>query len=132
MFRKTLNPKKLSLLLLLAGALISCNRTGQKEEVSVDDFEVETNIFDDINTAKKIFYSLPSPLETATLIKSAGAEYNEELLNKTANADNYTTIKKRALNLGIYTTDLSYASLFEQSQTSLNYMNASKKMAWKE
>jgi hypothetical protein len=34
-----------------------------------------------------------------------------------------------ALNLGIYTTDLSFASLFDQTQASINYMNAAKKMA---
>ncbi len=34
-----------------------------------------------------------------------------------------------ALNLGIYTTDLSFASLFDQTQTSIRYMNAAKRMA---
>ncbi len=34
-----------------------------------------------------------------------------------------------ALNLGIYSTDLSYASLFDQTQATLNYINAAKKMA---
>lgn len=34
-----------------------------------------------------------------------------------------------ALNLGIYTTDLSFASLFDQTQTSIQYMNAAKRMA---
>jgi hypothetical protein len=34
-----------------------------------------------------------------------------------------------ALNLGIYTTDLSFASLFEQTQTSLDYMSAARAMA---
>jgi hypothetical protein len=114
----------------VALAIFSCNRSGsQKGELSVDDFSVDADIFEDISTAKKIFYSLPSPLETAMLIKTAGADYNEQLLNPLENADNYTTNKKKALNLGIYTTDLSYASLFDQPQTSINYMNAAKKMA---
>jgi len=34
-----------------------------------------------------------------------------------------------ALNLGIYTTDLSYASLFDQTQITLNYIEVAKKMA---
>jgi hypothetical protein len=34
-----------------------------------------------------------------------------------------------ALNLGIYTTDLSFCSLFDQTQTSLNYMDATRKLA---
>ena len=34
-----------------------------------------------------------------------------------------------AVNLGIYSTNLSYASLFDQTQATLNYINAAKKMA---
>jgi hypothetical protein len=33
------------------------------------------------------------------------------------------------LNLGIYTTDLSFACLFDQAQTSLKYMNVTKQLA---
>ena len=100
-----------------------------KDGVALQDFISEDDIFSDIDKAKKIFYSLPSPLETAMLIKSAGAEYDEELLNSLNNTDKYTTSKSLALNLGIYTTDLSFASLFDQTQTSISYMEAAKKMA---
>jgi hypothetical protein len=41
----------------------------------------------------------------------------------------YVTNKAKALNLGIYTCDLSFASLYEQTQLLLDYMNAAKKMA---
>jgi len=62
------------------------------------------------------------------LIKTAGATYNEKLLNPLSNLSNYTTSKSMALNLGIYTTDLSFASLFDQTQTAINYMQAAKKI----
>ena len=101
----------------------------KQKEVNPEDFLTEDDIFDDISKAKKIFYSLPSPLETAMLIKSAGAEYDEQLLNPVSRANNYTSSKSLALNLGIYTTDLSFASLFDQTQTSIKYMEAARKMA---
>lgn len=91
--------------------------------------ELDDDLVEKINTAKRIFYSLPSPLETAMLIKNANASYDEKLLNPVTNADNYNTNLEMALNLGIYSTDLSYASLFDQSQATLNYINAAKKMA---
>lgn len=119
-------------LVLLAYSLsTSCKPDGKKssQDVNIEDFVTEDDIFDDIDKAKKIFYSLPSPLETAMLIKSAGAEYDEELLNSLDNVNKYTTSKALALNLGIYTTDLSFASLFDQTQTSINYMEASRVMA---
>ena len=104
----------------------SCNKQAANQDVNV---EVDQSVVDDINQAKKIFYSLPSPLETAMLIKTAGATYNEKLLNPLSSASSYTTNRSMALNLGIYTTDLSFASLFDQTQTSINYMQAAKKMA---
>jgi hypothetical protein len=110
----------------------SCKSDGSKsgnEDINLDEYITDDAIFDDINKAKKIFYSLPSPLETAMLIKTAGATYNEELLNPLANADKYSTNRALALNLGTYTTDLSFASLFDQTQASIDYMQASKKMA---
>jgi exonuclease III len=104
----------------------SCSKGNTNQDVNV---EVDNEVMNDINQAKKIFYSLPSPLETAMLIKTAGATYNEKLLNPIGNASGYTTNRSMALNLGIYTTDLSFASLFDQTQTSINYMQTAKKMA---
>jgi hypothetical protein len=98
-------------------------------EVAVDTTGLEQGIFEDISNAKQIFYSLPSPLESAMLIKSAGASYSESLLNPLNNVGKYTTNKAMALNLGIYITDLSYASLFDQAQSTIKYMEVSKKMA---
>ena len=104
----------------------SCSNQSSNQDANV---EVDQDVIEDINQAKKIFYSLPSPLETAMLIKTAGATYNDKLLNPISNQTSYTTNKSMALNLGIYTTDLSFASLFDQTQTSINYMQAAKKMA---
>lgn len=104
----------------------SCSKDSANQEVNV---EVDNEVMNDINQAKKIFYSLPSPLETAMLIKTAGATYDEKLLNPVSNASGYTTNRSMALNLGIYTTNLSFASLFDRTQTSINYMQTAKKMA---
>jgi hypothetical protein len=121
----------LLLFLLLGLTLTGCNR-GTKTEDS-GDFEasgtLDPEIQEQLNTAKRIFYSLPSPLETAMLIKNAGAVYDEELMNPVGNTSKYITSRSLALNLGIYSTDLSYASLFDQSQATLNYIAAAKEMA---
>jgi hypothetical protein len=96
-----------------------------REEVKVDNMQM----MQDIKQAEKIFQSLPSPLESAALIKSAGARFEESLLNPDKNVSSYVSTKSMALNLGIYTCDLSFASLYEQTQLIVNYMNAAKKMA---
>ena len=124
-------------LMLLGTALFmaSCSsgggkqQAGEPDEVIIDISQLDSDFLDDIGEVKKIFYSLPSPLETALMIQSAGAMYNEKLLNSLDNAGNYTTTKSLALNLGAYTCDLSFASLYDQTEASINYMNAAKKMA---
>jgi hypothetical protein len=122
-------------LIILSGFFLLNNscKSGKKsqegKEVGIEDFLTEEDIFDDIDKAKKIFYSLPSPLETAMLLKSAGVTYNEMILNDLANVEKYSTNKSKALNLGIYTTDLSFACLFDQAQTSLKYMDATKRLS---
>jgi len=119
----------LSMLLLVGNSCKSDKKSQEGKEVGMEDFLTEEDIFDDIDKAKKIFYSLPSPLETAMLLKSADVSYNEMVLNELSNVEKYSTNKSKALNLGIYTTDLSFACLFDQAQTSLKYMDATKQLA---
>ena len=64
-------------LFLLGNSCKSLKKSQEGREVGIEDFLTEEDIFDDIDKAKKIFYSLPSPLETAMLLKSAGVTYNE-------------------------------------------------------
>lgn len=137
MFKKMIYTRTKSLAIIASLILIwSCSsgdkKQEQQKEVEVDKEEIDKdieNLKKDLKETKKIFYSLPSPLETAMLLKKAGAEYNQNLLNPINHASRYTTNKKMALNLGIYTTDLSFASLFDQTQTTIEYMSACKEVA---
>ena len=80
---------KLTAIFLVAVLLSGCGSDKKKtgsDEITLDENEFGLDLLEDITSAKQIFYSLPSPLETAMLIKSAGAAYNEELLNQIRNA----------------------------------------------
>ena len=121
----------IGIVLLLGVCLLTGCKGGKKapqEDLKVDIKDKEA-ILQDIKQAEKIFQALPSPLESAMLIKSAGARFEAKLLNPVSNGNNYVTNKAMALNLGIYTCDLSFASLYEQTQLLIDYMNAAKKMA---
>jgi hypothetical protein len=122
----------LTFALFLALILASCRSGGKDAKKEADSLSVQganAAVYEDIKQAEKIFYTLPSPLESAMLIKSAGALFNDNLLNPIENTKNYNTNRSMALNLGIYTCDLSFASLYDQTQLIINYMNAAKKMA---
>jgi len=118
----------ISILFLTACNSSNKNKTEIKNKIEKE-LEINENLVDDLNKAKQVFYTLPSPIETAMLIKRAGVTYNEKLLNSPDNINNYTTTRDRALNLGVYGADLSYASLFSQTQTTIQYMSVSKKIA---
>ena len=122
----------LTFALFLALIFASCRSGGKDAKKEADSLSVQganAAVYEDIKQAEKIFYTLPSPLESAMLIKSAGALFNDNLLNPIENTKNYNTNRSMALNLGIYTCDLSFASLYDQTQLIINYMNAAKKMA---
>lgn len=78
---------------------------------------------------KNIFYNIPSPMETAALLRKAGAEYDGKVLNDVQNVDKYTASSKQALNLGVYGADLSYASVFDQTSESMLYTSCARKLA---
>jgi len=82
-----------------------------------------------VDMARKVFYSLPTPIEMSLLIKNQGIDFQPTLLNDPANASKYLTYRKMALNFGVYVTDLAYAGLFEQAQTVLRYKGAIQQLA---
>lgn len=121
----------ITVILLLGVCLFTTCKSGRKapREGIGEEIKNEQAVLEDFKQAEKIFQALPSPVESAMLIKSVGARFEEKLLNPVSNANNYLTNKSMALNLGIYTCDLSFASLYERTQILIDYMNAAKKMA---
>jgi len=90
--------------------------------------EKETIVMSD-EIINDIIQSIPSPLEITTLIQESNAIYNQEDLNDYNNESNYTTNFKKALNLGVYGTDLGYANIYGKTQNALQYLDAVKSLA---
>ncbi|HBP45334.1 MAG TPA: hypothetical protein DD635_05495 [Flavobacteriales bacterium] len=81
------------------------------------------------NTLTKIFHAAPSPIETASLIKRSGANFHKDALNGANRASEYTTSDAQAINLGVYGADLSYATIFEENSTGLEYLAVIKSLS---
>jgi hypothetical protein len=124
------NAAKIKLILGIAFStmLVSCGGDGSENGGSVNpqDSAAQSEMS---KKAKKVFYAIPSPVEMANMIKQSGANYNKDILNPKENVSKYTTNTSMALNLGIYGADLSYTSIFDQTQPSMQYMGCSKKLA---
>jgi hypothetical protein len=105
----------------------SCGDSKTDEQEQIDKEILDPNKSLNTNFDGKIF-SIPSPVQTAMLIKQANLPFSQELLNPIANSSKYSTEYLQALNLGIYGTDLGYASLYEQKSVSLKYLSVVEKM----
>lgn len=105
----------------------SCGGSVEGEKEKIDKEIIDTEASLNTNFDGKVF-SIPSPVQTAMLIKGANVPFNQFLLNPIENASNYSTEYKQALNLGIYGTDLGYSSLYEQKSVSLKYLSVVEKL----
>jgi len=76
-----------------------------------------------------ILQQIPSPLEISVLLKESGKKYNVSYLNSADNLSKYNSNYKKALNLGIYGTDLGYTNIYEQNQDGVKYMSTIKSLA---
>src|SRR5687768_14626531 len=76
-----------------------------------------------------ILQRIPSPLEISVLLKESGKKYNGSYLNSPESVSNYNSNYKKALNLGVYGTDLGYTNIYEQNQDGVKYMASIKSLA---
>lgn len=116
---------KFSSLLLVVVAfmfLISC---GSKQAKEAEDSS-STNKEEVFGSVTK--YPIPTSFEVIKLINNAGATYILSISNPVENVDKYIPTKSKALNLGIYGADLSYASTYQMKQETMNYLKVSKKL----
>lgn len=77
----------------------------------------------------KMFVSVPTPSELITFINEAHSDFNSELLNNTDRISDYAGHKSKALNFGVYGTDMVYASSYGEGTRTLNYFAALSKLA---
>jgi hypothetical protein len=76
-----------------------------------------------------ILQSIPQPLEISVALKESGKKYNSGYLNSPDNTSKYNSNYKRAVNLGVYGTDLGYTNIYEQNQDGVKYMASIKELA---
>jgi hypothetical protein len=65
------------------------------------------------------------------LFKNAGLEYVGGLTNPKENVNNYNAKTGQKINFGIYAADMAYAITNNQTQESINYLNALRQMSEK-
>jgi hypothetical protein len=77
---------------------------------------------------REFVYPLPTSYEIVEMLNKIEAAYIFDLTNNPMNADKYFTEKSKAVNLGVYGGDLSYASTYNQKQETIDFIEASRKL----
>ncbi len=120
--------KKERLALMFLGSLmalffVACGG-GNPDADNEDDDEtpVMTITEEDDPSENEFLYSLPSPLQIASIFRRSGLDYIPELTNDPTNADNYNTKFMQKLNFGVYATDLAYSALNDKNQACIDYV----------
>ena len=117
---------------LIIATLCACGSQKNQEEADflkgIDTTaQQEPGLSDEV--IENVLGSIPSPLEISVLLKESGKRYNSSFLNSTDNLPRYNSNYQKALNLGVYGTDLGYTNIYEQNQDGVKYMASIKELA---
>ena len=118
---------KACLFLFIAGfTFFGCKTKQEKEPVATEVTEKDMDkeaVIEEISG-----YPLPTSFEVAKMLNDAKAPYILSICNTNENVGNYFLQKEKALNLGVYGADLSYASTYNMKQEIMLYLEASKRL----
>lgn len=101
-------------------SLISCGDSGKTPSETITDSAAVTETT--TNVKNIVLYSIPSPIETFTILKMSGPSFDKALMNPSSNQSKYSSNFSKSLNLGVYSTDLSFCFLYKQNQDFNTYL----------
>ncbi len=105
---------------LLTAGLSSCTgKSPKKEGAQVAEETIKKEI-------EEYAYPLPSAFEVTNMLNEIEASYIVGIANDPAKAESYFAEKSKAVNLGIYTADLAYATTYNQKSDIQSYFDASE------
>jgi len=116
----------LPLLIISFTCLSSCKnratsnqqKKAEKEEVKAIQGQIETNV-----------YPLPTSAEVIKMLTDLEVGYIIGISNPVENSKKYFSSSTRSINVGVFGADLSYATLYNQQQEVINYLNAIRALA---
>jgi len=117
------------LALCLVTVFVACGTSEKPEDIISDEEHSKPSIEESKFNAQNVFNSLPDRKLVMKLIEDNKIEYNPDLLNDPNNVRQYAVESKKAVNLGIYGSDLSIASSFDQTQESMVFLKSVNMLA---
>ena len=114
---------KIAVIALASTFLLGSCGGDEPEDVNVVDVDTtEEDIDVDLFESPDVDYHLPSPLQVASIFKKSGLAYNSGVTNPVENESKYTEELSQMLNFGVYSADMAYCVLNEQSNEGRKYL----------
>lgn len=125
MYTKNLKAIFISVFSMLMFA--SCNNSSKEPENNQESI-IDTTPVSEEPKEESSSYILPSPLQIAAIFKKSGLVYISGLTNQQKEASKYTSAYSKAINMGVYTSDLAYSVLNKKNQEAINYMKLARQL----
>ncbi len=93
----------------------------EKEQEKISKQELKKEV-------EEVVYPIPTSYEITEKLNKTGASFIIGISNDVENADKYVTEEKQALNLGVYSADLSYTSAYNMKQYTMDYMDVTRNL----
>lgn len=122
--KKTISLLILPIFLIGILGLASC-RNEKKEQKKIELEQIDT-IKSEI---KSNVYPLPTSAQVIKMLSDLEVGYIFGISNPPENTRKYFSNKARAINMGVFGADLSYATLYNNSQEVMNYLDAIRSLA---
>ncbi len=123
--------KSFSAITLLAFFLIlaGCNNAStdqQANQAAADTIKKEITLSPE---SQNLLYQFPTPFEVTMMLEKAKAGFIFDITNSPDNIGKYVTEKSKAINLGIYSADLSYAATYNSIDETHKFLGCTSKLA---
>jgi hypothetical protein len=103
----------------------SCGDKAGKQQKKVEMQQIETIE----NKIEEDVYPLPTSASVIKMLTDLEVGYIIGISNPVDNSKKYVSSTARAINLGVYGADLSYATLYNMQQDVIDYLNAIRTLA---
>lgn len=123
----TKNLKAIFASVVMLSVFASCNN-GSKEQENTQESIVDTTPVAEEPKEESSSYILPSPLQIAAIFKKSGLVFIDGVTNQQKEVSKYTSAYSKAINMGVYTSDLAYSVLNKKNQEAINYMKLARQL----
>lgn len=114
---------------VLISVVNSCKPGVEKEETTQQQTKRTIDTSTVLIKFNNTLFTLPSPYQATYIIKKSDFTFKKNILNPAENVSNYTTSFQKALNIGVYGTDLGYLNIYDQIPDVISYFTVIKKLS---